>query len=143
MFLPRDGSIADPDELHFSPDGRWLAFNGVSGGRDEVFVVPVPPTGQRWQVSSGGGVQARWHPSGRTLHYLEAGGGMMSVEIRPGAAFSAGAPTRLFDVGFAPSRQFDDYLIGPDGRFLVKRPAPGKVRVIVNWPALVKTTPAQ
>lgn len=120
-----------------SVDGRVLAFNGISGGRDEVYVAPLPPTGQRWQVSTQGGVQAHWHPDGRTLYYLDPEGTMMAVSVTPGAAFSAGAPRPLFDVGFIPTRQFDDYRIGPDGQFFVKRPAPGVVRVIVNWPALL------
>ena len=141
-MLPRNSGISQADEMHFSPDGKWVAFNAISGVRDEVFVMPLPPTGQRWQVSTAGGVQARWQPSGRTLHYLSPDGGMMAVAIAPGAAFSAGAPTRLFDVGFPPSRGFDEYRIGPDGRFLVKRPSQdATIRVIVNWPALLNPRP--
>ena len=140
-FLPRAEAPFSADEMHFSPDRRWLALNGLSGNRDQVFVLPVPPTGQRWQVSSNGGVQARWHPSGKTLYYLEPDGGMMAVDIAPGATFSPGAPKRLFDVGFSPTRGADDYRIGPDGRFLIKKPALGgspAIRVIINWPALLK-----
>jgi hypothetical protein len=43
------------DESDFSPDGRRLAYSLDAGS--EVFVVPVPPTGERWQVSAGGGTQ--------------------------------------------------------------------------------------
>jgi hypothetical protein len=126
--------------MHFSPDGRWLAFGAGSGGRDEVFVVPLPPTGQRWQVSTAGGVQPRWDPKGRSLYYIDPTGAMMAVDIARGATFSAGVPRRLFDVGFIASRNFDDYRVGPDGRFLVKkRSATGDaaIRVIVNWPSLL------
>jgi serine/threonine protein kinase len=136
--LGRDTGLSNADEMHFSPNGKWLAFNAVSGTRHEVFIVPLPPTGQRWQVSSAGGVQARWQPSGRTLSFLDPAGKMMSVEIAEGPAFSAGVPKRLFDVGFGPAAGFDDYRVAPDGRFLVKRPsAQSAVRIIHNWPALL------
>jgi eukaryotic-like serine/threonine-protein kinase len=138
QFLERNASLTRADEMHFSPDGRWLAFNAQSGDRQEVFVVPLPPTGQRWQVSTAGGMQPRWHPSGRTLHFLDPNGMMMAVEIAGGATFSAGTPRALFDIGFSPSYNFDEYRVAPDGRFLVKKPrAQGALRVIVNWQGLL------
>ena len=36
------------DEFVFSPDARWLAYNAREQHRNEVFVVPVRPTGERW-----------------------------------------------------------------------------------------------
>ncbi len=138
-FLATNDSITGADEMHFSPDGKWLAFNAQNGDRQDVFVVPLPPTGQRWQVSTAGGVQARWHPSGRTLYYLEPNGMMMAVDVPAGPAFRPGAPKPLFDVGFAPASIYDDYRVAPDGRFLIKKPrAQANVRVVVNWPSLLK-----
>jgi hypothetical protein len=137
-ILPRGGGLANVDEMHFSPDGRWLSFNALSGDRHEVFVMPLPATGQRWQVSTNGGVQPRWHPSGRTLYFLAPDGKMMASEIGRGTAFSAGVPKPLFDTGIAPTWNFDDYRIAPDGRFLLKQPlARGAVRIVLNWPALL------
>jgi serine/threonine protein kinase len=120
--LPRGGGLTDADEAHFSPDGKWLAFNAQSGTQHEVFVIPLPATGQRWQVSANGGVQARWHPSGRTLYFLDPEGKMMAAEISPGTTFASGVPRPLFDIGFVPSFNFDDYRVAPDGRFLLKQP---------------------
>jgi Tol biopolymer transport system component len=34
------------DELAFSPDGRWLAYDSNESERNEVYVVPLPPTGE-------------------------------------------------------------------------------------------------
>jgi sugar lactone lactonase YvrE len=139
QFLERNGSLTRVDEMHFSPDARWLAFNAQSGDRQEVFVVPLPPTGQRWQVSTAGGMQPRWHPAGRTLYFLDPNGMMMAVDIAGGATFSAGTPRALFDIGFSPSYNFDEYRVAPDGRFLVKKPrAQGALRVIVNWQGLLR-----
>jgi hypothetical protein len=50
----------NPDESRFSPDGGWLVFNAAESGRQEVYLVPVPPTGERWQLSVAGGTQGRF-----------------------------------------------------------------------------------
>jgi hypothetical protein len=136
--LPRGGGLTDADEAHFSPDGKWLAFNARSGTQHEVFVIPLPATGQRWQVSANGGVQPRWHPSGRTLYFLDPEGKMMAADISPGATFASGVPRPLFDIGFVPSANFDDYRVAPDGRFLLKQPvAQSAIRIVINWTALL------
>lgn len=139
-LLGRGDELTYPDEMHFSPDGHWLAFNAVSASESEVFVVPMPPTGQRWQVSTRGGMQPRWHPSGRRLFYLEPDGTMMEVTVAEAQAFKASAPRSLFELGFAPFPNVDDYRVALDGRFLVKKPSTGgeAIRVIVNWTQLLK-----
>ena len=59
LVAPVDGSKpivvveADSvDELHFSPDGRLIAYNSNESGRHEVYLASLPPTGERWQVST-------------------------------------------------------------------------------------------
>src|SRR5262249_2451811 len=52
-----------------SPDGRWMSFTQLQGGRLEVFVVAFPSGTGRQQVSAAGGVSARWSPDGRTLYF--------------------------------------------------------------------------
>ena len=44
----------------FSPDGRWVAYTSSESGRNEVYVVPFPGPGGKWQVSQGGGAYPRW-----------------------------------------------------------------------------------
>ena len=42
----------------FSPDGKWLSYTSDESGRPELYVVPFPGPGGRWQIStdgSGGG----------------------------------------------------------------------------------------
>ena len=69
------------DESHFSPDGRWIAYNSNDSGVWQVYVAPFPATGQRWQISANGGVDARWRGDGKELFYLSFAAEMMSVEI--------------------------------------------------------------
>ncbi len=54
------GGPAGVDETRFSPDGRWLAYGRNATGTGDVFLIPVPPTAERWQVSVAGGAQPRW-----------------------------------------------------------------------------------
>ena len=69
----------------FSPDGRWLAYVYSEGtGGSEVLVQPFPPTGERWQVSAGGGGYPVWRADGRELFYL-GGGKLLAVDVRPGS----------------------------------------------------------
>jgi eukaryotic-like serine/threonine-protein kinase len=138
IVVPADGEIVD--EYHFSPDGRWLAYNSDASGRQEVYVTPLPSTGERWQVSSAGGVQPRWRGDGRELYYIAPDAAMMSVTIGTGPAFRASAPARLFTLpeGLG-SPIVDQYAVRADGRaFLVAEPIHAQsvqpISVIVNWP---------
>ncbi len=54
----------------FSPDGRWVSYVSSETGTNEIYVQPFPPSGGKWQVSSGGGHSPRWRGDGRELFYL-------------------------------------------------------------------------
>ena len=71
------------DQARYSPDGKWIAYNDVESRRFEVFVVPFPPTGERWQISTSGGVQPEWRGDGRELFYLDPAGTLMAVTSTP------------------------------------------------------------
>lgn len=133
---------ASIDESDFSPDGRWLAYNTDAGDDTEVFVVPVPPTGERWQVSAGGGAQPRWGRDGRELYYLALDGTLMAVSIGAGRRFEAAAPVALFQTGLVVSPGYDQFDVAPDGRFLITRPAHAGggtvIDVVLNWQSALK-----
>jgi hypothetical protein len=140
LILPASDRLERPDEFSFSPDGRWLAFNAIIGGRPEVFVVPSPPTGRRWQVSNAGGMQPQWGRNGN-LFYLTLDGTVMSVQAASGADFKPTAPQALFKTRLSPSPGLSQYAIAGDGRFLIKRQDGADravVRAIVNWPSLAR-----
>jgi eukaryotic-like serine/threonine-protein kinase len=137
--------LISADEPHFSPDGRWVAFNSGESGRQEVYVVPFPPTGERWQVSTNGGVQARWRGNGQELFYLDPEGAMMASAIKPGPSFQNGVPQVLFQTGLRSAKyNMDQYAVTSDGnRFLVQLPETGTnqeapITVVLNWTSLLK-----
>ncbi len=131
------------DEARFSPDGRWVSYNSDETGRPEVWVVPFPATGERFPISTAGGVQALWRGDGREIFYLDPAGNLMTVDILHGERFAVGAPRVLFHTGLVnPSPAVEEYGVTADGqRFLIKLPAAGsappELKLILDWPALL------
>ena len=132
------------DQSQFSPDGRWIAYNGDESGRHEVYVTAFPSTGERWQVrtmaacSRSGGRMAANCPTSSLDGVLKA----FAIQATGSPQFSV--PNRLFDTGLAtPSPWIEQYAVSADGRrFLILKPREDKVRnsvgVILNWPALLQ-----
>ena len=118
-FLPRAPMMNPTFRLTV---GGSRYSTGVDAG-SEVFVVPVPPTGERWQVSAGGGTQPRWERNGRELYYLALDGKLMAVPIVSGRRFEAAAPRALFQTGLVVVPSYDQFDVSPDGRFLITTPA--------------------
>ena len=77
------------DEVHVSPDGRWVTFHADESGRWEVYVAAFPTFTSKRQISSGGGVQPQWRADGRELFYLGPDGSMMSVRVDARTEFTA------------------------------------------------------
>ncbi len=132
------------DEPKFSPDGKWVAYNGSDAGRTaEVYAIPFPPTGQRHQLSASGGTQPRWRRDGEELYYLAPDGTLMVVRIPGGDVRRATPAEPLFQTTLEASSAFDQYVPSADGqRFLLRRPEGGvgdraPIHVIVNWRSLL------
>jgi serine/threonine-protein kinase len=129
------------DEEHFSPDGNWIAYSANRDGRGwEVYVVPYPPTGERTQVSAGGGMQPVWRADGRELYYLTPQGTLMAVPIATEGGFSPGAPVTLFKTALTVDPNRDQYAVSRDGRRFLISVAPesnsgtaARVIIVANW----------
>jgi hypothetical protein len=137
--LPQGAGL---DEARFSPDARWIVYNAADTGSQQVYLVPVPGTGERWQLSTDGGVQGRWRADGNAVFYLSAAGQLMQVSVTGQNPPVIGRPQLLFDTGLEPMSNVDQYAPNADGtRFLLRRPrgSAGGVdlQVIVNWPTLL------
>ena len=70
------------DQLQFSPDGRWLAYNSNESGPWEVYVTNYPGMNQTIRISSGGGCQPIWRADSKELFYLTLGGLLMAVPLQ-------------------------------------------------------------
>ena len=117
-----------------SPDGRWLAYESDTAGRDDVYVASFPTLGRTQLVSIDGGTSPRW--AGEQEMVYRRGRQVLSVTVTPGETLTLGRPTVLFEVDDVP----DSYDVSPDGTtFLMLRrdtaragAAPGQVNLILN-----------
>ena len=64
----------------FSPDAKWVAYSSDESGRAEIYVVPFPGLGDKWQVSTTGGINSFW-PASNELYYITPGAHVMAVEL--------------------------------------------------------------
>jgi dipeptidyl aminopeptidase/acylaminoacyl peptidase len=128
------------DETRFSKNEQWVAYHSNQGGNDQVWVIPFPPTGEKWQISQDGGVQPRWSADGNELFYLNPDGRLMAAGMPDGDPRRAREPKALFLTGLTPSNALDQIAVVGD-RFLLRLPASirttisSPIQIFVNWTA--------
>jgi Tol biopolymer transport system component len=125
-------------EPSLSPDGHWLAYASPETGRNEVYVQPYPPTGERWQISNDGGRQPIWRADGRELYFVSDDRRFYAVDVLPGTAPSRwSVPHFLFTMRANVFNTRNSYVPSRDGqRFLVNTLAEvggEPLHVVLNW----------
>ncbi len=125
----------------FSPDGHWLAYFGEDSGRPEVYVVPFPGPGGKYQISSGGGWLVRWARNDQ-LYFVTTGNQLMHADLAAnGSSLQIKSIRPLFPIPLLDTAAplFD---ISPDGkRILAVTPADpeaNSIGLLLNWPTLAK-----
>jgi eukaryotic-like serine/threonine-protein kinase len=153
LFLESRFNLIHPD---VSPDGRWIAYVSNESGTGEVYVQPYPGPGGKVRISTSGGFEPVWTPSGREILYRSGTADrqqFFSVSIRSLSPFRADAPRLLFEAepgaydSTVPTRAWD---VRADGqRFVLLRPVAAKdqpvvtMHVVLNWGAeLERLAPA-
>jgi Tol biopolymer transport system component len=125
----------------FSPDGAWVAYESDKSGQSDIYARPFPGPGAEITISSGGGTEPRWSPSGNEIYYRR-GGELLAVTIeKRGAELILGAPRRvLADSYRREGTGMANYDISPrDGRIVVVEDAessdasPDRLYVVLNW----------
>jgi Tol biopolymer transport system component len=127
----------------WSPDGNWIAYETVVGGKSQI-VAQRYPVGGRVQLSDDGATHPVWARSGTAIYYesgrdvdrveLEATPGGLRVQQRE----RVWSGDRTSERGDAP---FTNYDISPSGELLVFAvAATGRTEVVVelNWGANVR-----
>jgi Tol biopolymer transport system component len=129
----------------FSPDGRWIAYESNESGRYEIYAQPFPGPGERVQISTTGGAQARWRRDGRELFYIAIDDGLMAVPLRysaGGRAIDVGAAVHLFATrirggAIQGGGNKQQYVVSGDGqRFLINTAVVdvvSPITLILNW----------
>ena len=119
----------------FSPDGRWVAYGSVETGRTEIFIRSYPDGQRVRQISSDGGLEPVWCPSGELFY--RSGNRWFSVRIRTAPELHWDPPRVRFETDFidTPGRSYD---VSSDGSRLlvVKRAEPdirNRIELVLNW----------
>ena len=120
-----------------SPDRRWLLYQSDASGQPEIYVRRYPGLERQWQVSDGGGIQARWSRNNREIYY-RSGRRMFAAAVdASGTEPVFGKPVALFtdDYDFGAGAGIANYDVTADGRFIMIRRGVngGKLRVVINW----------
>ena len=92
------GGNVDSFQSEFGPDGHWLAYARASSGHSEVYVEPVPATGDVFQVSTNGGTEPHWRRDGRELFDPTQDHWLAAAAVPESGAWDRTVPTRLFSV---------------------------------------------
>ena len=127
-------SASNEGQAEFSPDGKWIAYMATDAGRQDVYVMPYPNTGRKWQVSARGGAFPHWRGDGREIFYLAPDGTVVSVPAEAyGSDLTLGKPQQLFQLSAD-----GNYDVTADGqRFLVTTPAQWAeqppLSLVLNW----------
>jgi serine/threonine protein kinase len=125
--------------LRFSPDGKWVAYCSAETGRMEVYVVPFPGPGAKWQISTGGGIWPSWRRDGKELFYLAPDNKLMAAEVKTtGLNFGVGTVSSLFETRLLRSVG-QPYDATADGQqFIInysgEQPS-AAISLVVNWNA--------
>ena len=132
----------DQPQASISADGRFLAYVSSESGRKEVYVELFPNPVRKWRISTDGGDEPLWSPTGRELFY-RSGDRMMAVPISSKPSFKSGAPLVLFQGDYARDpieKDVQNYHVAPDGEHfvMVREPldpdrAPEQLNVVLDW----------
>jgi len=130
------------DEVHaaLSPDERWFAYASEVTGRFEVYVQRFPTLGETVRISSTGGQEPKWSPSGDRLYFRSTNGrSVFVVDVLGGDPLRFGREELLFEGNFEPGPRWGStWDIHPDGdRFLMLQlehsENPREIHVVRNW----------
>jgi Tol biopolymer transport system component/predicted Ser/Thr protein kinase len=126
----------------FSPDGKWFCYLSDESGREELYVIPFPGPGGKWQISSDGATGGFWLGDGGALAYWRSSDDRLfavDFHARDGTA-DIGAPRPLLGGKPIPTSAVSPSTDGK--RFLLAIPSGGEVpyalTVVNGWTALLE-----
>jgi Tol biopolymer transport system component len=126
-----------------SPGGKYMAYQNLESGRNEIYLTTFPNGGARWQVSTNGGVDARWRRDGKELFFLDPSDNLTAVDVDiSGPTPRLGVPHALFQA-IGVQRQVGTYVVTRDGKkFLINsgstKQGTDPLTLVLNWTADLK-----
>jgi eukaryotic-like serine/threonine-protein kinase len=138
--FPYVSAPGDQGFAQFSPDGKWVAYASNETGRMEVYVVPFPWSGAKWQISTSGGTRPRWRHDGREILFEVPGSGkVMAAQVNSHGSNFAPEDVRLLFEGnnLPPNNAGSQWSLTSDGQRLlaitIGDTGSAPLTVIQNW----------
>ncbi len=105
---------------HFSPDGKWVAYDSDQSGQSQAYVQAFPGPGAPVQISSQGGGNPLWSADGKLLYFRSLSQDLMVADVITGDRFEAGPARLLFNFPLVlGSGTVGRYAAAPDGQRFV------------------------
>ncbi len=120
----------------FSPDGKWVSYLSNESGREELYVVPFPGPGAKYQISAGGSAGGAFFKGGKEIFYGNLENEALFVEVKAGPeGLEVGPPKTLLKIPSVTA-----LTISRDGEriLMAKLPestAAPRVALVTNWTA--------
>lgn len=126
-----------------SPDGEWITYHSNESGRSEVYVEPYAKKGPVTPVSSDGGANPQWSPSGDQL-YFSRGCDHLAVSFKPGTRPELGAARKLFERVCESLSRNSFFEVGEDGFFYLLEPVADSgivtsLQLVQGWTDTIQT----
>ena len=133
----------EEDRPRLSPDGGWVVYVSNETGREEIYVRALDGSGEKWQVSTDGGLEPIWPGEGREIFFSSLDRRLMVAEVKIiDGKISIGAARTLFDFESAKIvwGNVDD--VSSDGKTIIALvgapPQTSPLTLVINWDAEVK-----
>jgi serine/threonine-protein kinase len=132
----KSASLAEPE---FSPDGHWIAYSSADSGPPQVYVVPFPQSGGKWQISTDGGAEPRWSKTTHELFYTK-GSQIFAVSYTVGKGSLVAGKPQLVCSHIAMRFPYTGFDVSADGQHIVAFQFEGEKQdlnpeptVVINW----------
>ena len=132
-YLPEDKS--EIDMAQFSPDGKWVALDRVSGGIKQIYIASYPVPSTYFPMTTEGGCAAKWRGDGKGIYYLGPADTLYFVSVaRSFAGLRIGTATPLFrpPIFAAPWNCISFDVARNGSRFLINTISPPVVQELVS-----------
>jgi len=83
-------------QIEFSPGSRYFVYMSDESGQMEIYVQPLPPTGERWKISRGLGFDPLWSLKGDEIFYRNQNQ-WLAVSVSYDSGFYFSQPRVLFE----------------------------------------------
>jgi serine/threonine-protein kinase len=101
-------------QIDLSPDAKYFTYISDETGQLEVYVQSIPPSGQRWSISNGIGIDPIWSKKGDEILYRNTYQ-WYSVSVNTENGFEAGKPELLFEGSYVDVGG-KSFALSPDGQ---------------------------